>query len=685
MVSHLHNRRAYIYAAHQHPYRHTLNELAYSNPAFGGSVTNLEQAMNNVVAILRPNYRAAVATTGDLPLVGNTLNDSRVVNDDGDGKAATYRWEQREGDATPSWYKIYDMDWGYDSILTGFLLDTIDVYVSKYGRDDIDSTGALLTGYNAGQHVYGGKTAGSHLTLWSNSGDGVGAATGFIQMGDNVRPRVDSTISLGTTTDRWLKVWTDEATVGTMTITSGQITDTGGTIDFTTNHLVTDGHVDAGNLRIESGFITDFSGTISFDNENLTTTGSVTGGSFVSGTITVSEGSITDTSGAISFADENLTTTGSVTTGQLNADNLRLDGNTLSSTNANGNIILLANGTGSVDIQSPLITLGQTATGTVSVTGQFNADNIRLDANTIATTDANGDLELDPNGTGVVIVHCALVPSLTDVMDLGSAAEKWADFYMDGSLSNATNSMTIDNLMTLRDINSGVAVGHTIFWTGTKWESSAPDTEIDHGTLSGLSDDDHTQYVLLAGRAGGQTVNGGTAASDNLVLHSTAHATKGDILWHGDFVPGTTDVYDIGTSSVKVRDIYMVGEAHGLRLENFTTAGRPAAGNAGRIIYDTDLKDSFLDTGSEWRAASINKVKVTDTTGWDGVVVTVSYNVSTYNVDARDLIWCLKDNSNNFEQMTGCVITSTGATNVTVTFGADFPPAAGTYTLLGVG
>jgi hypothetical protein len=51
----------------------------------------------------------------------------------------------------------------------------------------------------------------------------------------------------------------------------------------------------------------------------------------------------------------------------------------------------------------------------------------------------------------------------------------------------------------------------------------------DHGALSGLADDDHTQYALLAGRAAGQTLSGGTAASEDLTLVSTAHATKGSI------------------------------------------------------------------------------------------------------------------------------------------------------------
>lgn len=55
---------------------------------------------------------------------------------------------------------------------------------------------------------------------------------------------------------------------------------------------------------------------------------------------------------------------------------------------------------------------------------------------------------------------------------------------------------------------------------------SAPD----HGALGGLTDDDHTQYVLLAGRSGGQTVYGGTASGDDLYVYSTSHATKGDIV-----------------------------------------------------------------------------------------------------------------------------------------------------------
>ncbi len=50
----------------------------------------------------------------------------------------------------------------------------------------------------------------------------------------------------------------------------------------------------------------------------------------------------------------------------------------------------------------------------------------------------------------------------------------------------------------------------------------------DHGVLGGLTDDDHTQYALLAGRIGGQSLIGGTGAGDTLTLRATSDGLAGD-------------------------------------------------------------------------------------------------------------------------------------------------------------
>lgn len=81
-----------------------------------------------------------------------------------------------------------------------------------------------------------------------------------------------------------------------------------------------------------------------------------------------------------------------------------------------------------------------------------------------------------------------------------------------------------------RIINVGAAVAATDVPT----LSQAGGTGGDHGALTGLTDDDHPQYAKLAGRAGGQTLKGGTGASEILTLQSTSNATRGEVKMQGD-------------------------------------------------------------------------------------------------------------------------------------------------------
>lgn len=55
---------------------------------------------------------------------------------------------------------------------------------------------------------------------------------------------------------------------------------------------------------------------------------------------------------------------------------------------------------------------------------------------------------------------------------------------------------------------------------------------VNHNSLANLAVGDvHPQYLLSAGRAGGQFLNGGTGPGENLTLNSTADPTKGKILF----------------------------------------------------------------------------------------------------------------------------------------------------------
>lgn len=81
------------------------------------------------------------------------------------------------------------------------------------------------------------------------------------------------------------------------------------------------------------------------------------------------------------------------------------------------------------------------------------------------------------------------------------------------------------------------------------WSAISGSGASDHGALLGLSDDDHSQYPLLVGRAGGQTLRGGTASGDDLTLVSTSNATKGYV-----FLGAQTNAYfeDVGKLNITI-------------------------------------------------------------------------------------------------------------------------------------
>jgi hypothetical protein len=717
-----------IWNALQHPYRHTLAEFSYANPALPG-VTNVEGAINWVLAVLYPNTKASVADQASLPLLGNTINDYRVVQDDGDGKAAAYRWEQREGEASPSWHKVYDMDWGQDSILAAFLDQTQDLYVWKDGRTQLDAAGNPIVGVFAGQTVYGGDQANQNLTLKANSGDGVGPNTGYVQVDDNFRPAVDATYDLGTLTERFKDgFFSQSVAIDTLLLSGGSITDSSGAISFDNEDLTTTGNINgaiitastslvvddgADTVTLVPGSYTDTTGAVSFGTSDLSTSGTLAAGvttltdnaqTLIFDPDVAGVGQITSSTGTISFDNEDLITTGSFQAGvitgtQLNIDNVRIDGNTISITNANGSLLLVANGTGVVDVQSPMTTLGQTVTGVMGITGQLNIDNLRLDGNVISSTNLNGDITFTPNGTGNVITSANFIPGADNSLDIGATALRFKDLYLGGSIGDGTDNIAMSTLLAFRagvfrDFAQTIPAqtGDALFYDAVNgvWLASVPDSEITHNTLSGLTTGDagHTQFVMLAGRAGGQTIQGGTAASENLILESTAHATKGDVFTKDDFLPftnasfsGTWSGTDLGDATHYFRDLYTKGELKGARLENYTFATLPAssAQNIGRVVYATDTFKAYIDKGTSFIPLGVSKFSADQV--FDGVITVLNVDVSASITDARTAIWQLRDNANNFEIMY-VKIETTSASNVRIT--TNIPLAAGSYRLIGL-
>lgn len=693
----------------QHLYSHALEEFLFSHPALPPDAINIQDALSYILEVLYPRIAEQVATPADLPTgvdapnVGDqppSLFEQRLVADDGDGKAAIYMFYKMDGQPAAQWNKVGDLDYGANTVIQGLLDQTQYLFVRKFGSEDYDpSTELPLTGIDAGQHIYGGIAPNQNLTLHPTNGDDPANNTGFVQVNGEFRPYDDLTFSSGTPTERWLNIYAGTAIIGTgtMTITSdgvtGLITDTSGQISFGDENLLTTGNVNAAivsasssltvndgvdSLTIGTSSIESDTGALSFGANNLSTTGTVEALSLTTGTLTIQDGSIIDTDGLIGFGATDLSTTGDITAetailGRIELDtNIVIDGTTISTLAGPLNL----NGFTVVDIQSAMNTLGITATGIVDVTGSLVVDNVTIDGSSI--TEASNLLTVD-----------SLLPAVDDGRTLGNATFHWGDLFFKGDIRNATDNEDFSNTdlfrlsrVAFRDVakTQPAQDGDALFYNAAsgKWLASTPDTEIDHGLLAGLADDDHTQYVKNDGRAGGQSLIASGDGFGNLLIRQSLTSVSGFQFSSGALVPISYDSKpDLGIPLNEWANLYMEGQAFGLRAENTTNpAGLFDAADIGRMAYNTTDEFLYVNTGTAFKRVGNNSHNQTYTEVQLASPIDVSGDVS----DARNCIWQLIDIGNN-EEIMAVPIRKT-ATLVTIANSVPLP--AGTYRLLGI-
>ena len=232
-----------------------------------------------------------------------------------------------------------------------------------------------------------------------------------------LRPTSDSGLTLGTASYNFAAAFIDNIKIDGNTISS---TDTDGDINITPDgggrvHL--DGFAfpvnGAGStgqfLRKDSNGDLEFatvtsSFTLSADsgsNDTFSTGGTLTftGGEGIDTTVSddtitiAAEDASTSNKGVASFANANFT----VSSGAVTAKNITLGSSTL--------------------------TLGSTTTAIAGVT-QLDVDNIRVNGNEISSTNSGGDISLNPNGSGTVDVNSSRIVNVTDPTQAQDAATK---------------------------------------------------------------------------------------------------------------------------------------------------------------------------------------------------------------------------------------------------------------------
>ena len=159
--------------------------------------------------------------------------------------------------------------------------------------------------------------------------------------------------------------------------------------------------------------------------DTLTFTGTDPIDTAVSGdSITISiDNASTSAKGAASFASADFAVSGGaeVTIKALGVSNAQLAGSIANAKLANS----------AVTIGSTSTSLGGTSTAIAGLT-QVTIDNVDINGNTISTTDTDGNLVLDPNGSGAVNVNSSKIINVTDPTNAQDAATK---AYVDASVS----------------------------------------------------------------------------------------------------------------------------------------------------------------------------------------------------------------------------------------------------------
>lgn len=367
-----------------------------------------------------------------------------------------------------------------------------------------------------------------------------------------------------------------------------------------------------------------------------------------------------------------------------NVGNINLNGNTLSSTDTNGAVIVAPNGTGDVQLDADTVRVGDSnvdATITTNGTGDLtlNTNSGTLSGTIVIEDGANNNIVLTPNGTGEV-----------DITKVDIAGGE-----IDGTVigANSAAAGTFSTLTTTGiDINGGTIDGVTIGTNSAVTELQVDNININGNAITSTDTNgninvtpDGTGSVVLDGinypQADGttgqylKTDGAGTLSFDTLpasglasVAADTTPQLGGDLdvdtfnIKFGDSATaGTDDTLIFGAGD----DLYMYHDGTDSIIDNATSTGSIKIQDGGSDVVEitaTGMAVTGSVTASTQTAGSITGSTTLDFDTYQNFVLTVTGNITLANPTTEKV-----------GQTGFIVITQTGG--YTVSLGSDYKTA----------
>ena len=341
------------------------------------------------------------------------------------------------------------------------------------------------------------------------------------------------------------------------------------------------------------------------------------------------------TAANLTFTGLLLTVTGDTTiSGTGNIGNLALATNTLSSTNTNGNINFSPNGTGNVIVStasanrifysgtnkelttnSNLTYNGTllTVTGNANVSGTANVGNIQTSANTISSINTNGNINIDPAGTGQIFLvgtNAVNVPSgTTGQRPTGQAGDirvntstsslefndgiSWIALQgLSPVASNSFNGDGVTSVFTLSQQSTTdstlVSINGVLQKPGDSYSVTGTSLTFLETPISGDAIDVRMMSLASAATNLSDLNTSVTVNNTNERIDSTVNGNLILRVSNAAILPGSNVSYDIGSSSLKFKEIFgnvFTGTGSVASITNSAPASSGATGTKGQMSY----------------------------------------------------------------------------------------------------